>query len=430
MPPSASKPKSVSFLTRQGIMAFVRLAGSAPHPPWARLFGTPSFADFEGCSENKECLSENMNLRNISLDRRQKFRKVPDKFAFMQLERDEGGAVLDASEGGLRFETFAPVHQNGPVHFWFSFNLRDQSEGWGELVWTDAEKKSGGLRFLHLSEEARAQLREWMAEPPPRQVSDGASASRTVHDRTPNNLEASKLDAVAAFVSKAKPRPSTFLAAAEDSGGPNLLPPGFQNAAEQPLGLVPLETYLASKRKNLFLGMMLGICISATIAVAAFKYSNYHLQIQVEENLAAEARAASLVPEVQPPAPATPSISNSAAGDVFSTGNAKTGTSSSHASQTVPPSGSAALTPTSSQLRSNENASQKQQPRTPAQLWAAVHAGNSKAAVDLAELYIQGEGVPRNCMQARVLLLVASEKRNAYAIKRLQELDKSGCPGE
>jgi TPR repeat protein len=67
---------------------------------------------------------------------------------------------------------------------------------------------------------------------------------------------------------------------------------------------------------------------------------------------------------------------------------------------------------------------------TPEQLWVAVQAGNSKAAVTLAELYIKGEGVPQNCQQARILLLVASEKRNETAIKRLQELDKDKdtCP--
>jgi TPR repeat protein len=67
---------------------------------------------------------------------------------------------------------------------------------------------------------------------------------------------------------------------------------------------------------------------------------------------------------------------------------------------------------------------------TPQQLWTSVEAGNSKSAVALAELYINGEGVPQNCNQARVLLLVASEKRNAAAIKRLAELDKTGCPKE
>jgi hypothetical protein len=368
-----------------------------------------------------------MNLANASLDRRQKLRKVPGKLAFIQLERDEGGAVLDASEGGLRFETFAPVQQDGPVHFWFSLNLRDQIEAWGQLVWTDAAKKSGGLRFMHLSEEGRAQLREWMAEAPAGQDSDGTSASRAVSDRTPDTLAADKLDPVAAFVSKAKPRPS-FLAGGEDSGGSSA--PVFQNTPEQGLGLVPLQAYLASKRKHLLLGMMLGICISAIFAMAAFKYSNYRRQIQDEENLAAEARTASLGSAVHPPTPAAPAASNPAPGIPFSTGNPKKGASTGHASQTIEPSSSAAPVLTSVPSLSSENAKQKQHSQTPAQLWAAVQAGNSKAAVELAGLYIQGEVVPRNCMQARVLLLVASEKRNADAIKKLQELDKTGCPGE
>jgi TPR repeat protein len=65
----------------------------------------------------------------------------------------------------------------------------------------------------------------------------------------------------------------------------------------------------------------------------------------------------------------------------------------------------------------------------PNQLWGAVQAGDGNAAVELAELYIKGDGVPRNCQQARVLLLVASEKRNTAAIKRLHDLDKgTACP--
>src|SRR5258708_16704335 len=75
-------------------------------------------------------------------------------------------------------------------------------------------------------------------------------------------------------------------------------------------------------------------------------------------------------------------------------------------------------------------ANQKKASATPQQLWASVQAGNSTAATALAELYIKGEGVPQNCNQARVLLLVASEKRNAAAIRRLQEFDKTGCPAE
>ncbi len=65
---------------------------------------------------------------------------------------------------------------------------------------------------------------------------------------------------------------------------------------------------------------------------------------------------------------------------------------------------------------------------TPQQLWSAVQAGNMKAVVALAGLYTRGDGVPVNCEQARILLLVASEKNSGEASKKLQELDKGGCP--
>ncbi len=51
-----------------------------------------------------------------------------------------------------------------------------------------------------------------------------------------------------------------------------------------------------------------------------------------------------------------------------------------------------------------------------------------RAAVALTDFYLRGDGVSANCDQARVLLLVASEKRNARAIKELQELDMTGWP--
>ena len=88
----------------------------------------------------------------------------------------------------------------------------------------------------------------------------------------------------------------------------------------------------------------------------------------------------------------------------------------------------AARTPAKPAPETGAQASRPKNPVTPDQLWILVQAGNSTAAAALAELYIKGEGVPQSCAQARVLLLVASEKRNAAAIKRLAELDKGGCP--
>jgi len=60
-------------------------------------------------------------------------------------------------------------------------------------------------------------------------------------------------------------------------------------------------------------------------------------------------------------------------------------------------------------------------------LWSAVQKGNLTAETTLANLYIRGEGVPKNCDQARVLLSAASEKGSAEAKRKLAELNQTGC---
>jgi len=61
------------------------------------------------------------------------------------------------------------------------------------------------------------------------------------------------------------------------------------------------------------------------------------------------------------------------------------------------------------------------------QLWSAVGKGDASAEVALARLYITGDGVPRNCEQARVLLRAASRSGNTEAAQQLQQLKKSRC---
>jgi hypothetical protein len=59
-------------------------------------------------------------------------------------------------------------------------------------------------------------------------------------------------------------------------------------------------------------------------------------------------------------------------------------------------------------------------------LWKATAKGNPDAPVRLAGMYIKGEGVPRNCEQALVLLKTAAAKENARASTRLATLYNSG----
>lgn len=59
-------------------------------------------------------------------------------------------------------------------------------------------------------------------------------------------------------------------------------------------------------------------------------------------------------------------------------------------------------------------------------LWKATAKGNPEAPVRLADRYIKGDGVPRSCEQALVLLKTAATKENAAARNRLAALYTSG----
>jgi hypothetical protein len=59
-------------------------------------------------------------------------------------------------------------------------------------------------------------------------------------------------------------------------------------------------------------------------------------------------------------------------------------------------------------------------------LWKATAKGNPTAPVRLAAMYVKGEGVPRSCEQAIVLLKTAAEKENAPARNQLASMYGSG----
>jgi PilZ domain len=61
-------------------------------------------------------------------------------------------------------------------------------------------------------------------------------------------------------------------------------------------------------------------------------------------------------------------------------------------------------------------------------LWVAVGKGNSDAEVELANLYLRGEGgVRKNCEQARILLMAAQNNHNPQATEWLTRLRDYGC---
>ena len=465
-------------------------------------------------------------------NRRKFLRKVPDDIAFIQIERDEVGKVLNISEGGLSFNSVTPVPRNLPVYFWFSFNLKDRIEAMGEVTWTDISRTIGGLRFTQLSQANREIIQKWVSrlrkeepseeieaveeeipEPEeealvPQLVAVGEPEPfRAYRPATP--VKSNGLDRVARFVSKAraykpffsfegkiaeepKPAPAARLGAnalgapALGIEPPKLLPerpmfsmetgvapsmPSMPSVDAKPsslsssfsssfsfrgieslIELVPLQRHLSAKKRQLLCGVLLGIGISALVTLPALKFWNSRAHAEtirpaVTDSSALRSNAATQPPASEPAA-ATPAKPTYPVAGIFSDPNPvlpRKGTASSLASRSQLPASywkeirkePPKTTPVKAQKPSAGTSASSSASTTmdtksgmnPTQLWGAVQAGNSKAAVELAELYIKGDGVPQNCKQARVLLLAASEKRNTAAIKRLHELDKgAACP--
>ena len=60
-------------------------------------------------------------------------------------------------------------------------------------------------------------------------------------------------------------------------------------------------------------------------------------------------------------------------------------------------------------------------------LWKAVAKENSTATLLLSDLYLRGDGVPKSCDQARLLLDAAARKGATAAAERLRNLQAFGC---
>lgn len=108
-------------------------------------------------------------------ERRLSTRKTPKHFAYLSLPMNNGGIVVDVSEGGLGFRAIAPVEADGPIHLRFAIDSDTRISAVGELAWKDETGKIGGLRFTEISDEGREQIRVWAGRP-------NAVANQTAQD--------------------------------------------------------------------------------------------------------------------------------------------------------------------------------------------------------------------------------------------------------
>jgi TPR repeat protein len=61
-------------------------------------------------------------------------------------------------------------------------------------------------------------------------------------------------------------------------------------------------------------------------------------------------------------------------------------------------------------------------------LWKAVGKENPSAILLLSDMYLVGDGVPKSCDQARLLLNAAVRKNVPHAAQKFRNLQTAGCP--
>lgn len=325
----------------------------------------------------------------MNTDRRLQERKQPERMVFCKLGGDESGSVLNLSQDGLCFESLTPIEDRALRQLRLSIDLNGAIEATGQLAWIDSAKRTGGLRFLELSARAREQIRVWLSE------------TSTASSGTNRRASLGNLDEQA------------------DEGAVTEKPMICQEVSVPSTQLVPLERHRKQTLRQLLLGVLVGFGTGTAVIVSIFWYIG-GTKSKSPARPTASANRAVQSSEKQTQVSATQPVSSLSA--------------TPHPAKAGQPLGAnqTAVASASTASKTHSSSGQVQHPKkvsaTPEQLWSALKAGNMKAAVALADLYMRGEGVEVNCEQARILLLVASGKNNAEASKKLQELDKGGCP--
>ncbi|MBZ5702337.1 MAG: PilZ domain-containing protein [Acidobacteriia bacterium] len=337
-------------------------------------------------------------------ERRQKARR--EQLLYLELGPENGGVVLDLSESGIRFQAVSPLREGARVHFRIDLDETRHLEGYGQLAWTDETGRIAGLSFTELSDTVRRQIRGYLLQPA------GTRVAAIEDAKKPPGNKVERL-AVPEFLLESRP-----------PRNPWLDPENVGRAVRAML----LVTLVATLGVALFAGRReiggtlagLGGTIAQRASAwrtAAGKAPERPARATPVMNAGNGKRAADTPPAKEAP-PVTP-------------GNA--GSSVASAAPVLAPVpvpapvdiGEAEVTAAQQILRRGKEMG------NPAEavglLWAAVEKGNTHAELLLADLYLQGLGVAKNCDQARVLLTAAAKKYKE-AREQLALLDETGCP--
>lgn len=377
-------------------------------------------------------------------------RKRPSGISYFEFEAGSGGIVLDASEKGLGFQAADAVHQLGPSRIWISPRPEERIELTGDVVWTDTSKKTGGVRFIETGGDSSKKIRNWLGSqeseaslpsqefPLPAWATQALGDLRheTRHDANPRSPATARVKTEVAVQRPVELHPIPGLPALFTSSMP-----------WQPQDSQTSEGRIAYRIATGFLIVVLAV--AGVVLVDMFRpevgESLIHLGERIHGSAKLQPQNSSPLPgSAQVPAPASPineakpdEVQTEAKPDTVQKKNSGDSDKPLDSSgQADPPASSLVIPRITATLKEAPNLSPYRRPTNPRQdrsaeatrLWSAVASGDSSAEVELARLYLTGEGVARNCLQASVLLRAAAKGGSVEARQQLKKLRSQGCP--
>src|SRR5215470_1115253 len=201
-------------------------------------------------------------------------RKPLAKFGFIQISGDDGGQILNISNEGLCFQTFAPIGNAKNLQFWFSLNMRDRIEANGQVAWLDAETKVGGLRFQNLTERAMKHIRTYATGARNEDSCERGSffaATLAKQNTALPSTQSGRSQAEASASPVVGTRDSQFYRPADHSTQTR----SMESSHVESTDLISLQRHLAVCRKRLILGFLLGVLASSGLGLLLFSYTGY-----------------------------------------------------------------------------------------------------------------------------------------------------------
>jgi TPR repeat protein len=113
----------------------------------------------------------------MSSERRVHARRTLYSPEYLDMGADNGGVVVNLSEGGLGFQAIGPVSPDSEIALSFSLGPAYRIDVNARVVWVGAQGKLGGAVFGPLSKDSRSLIHEWLSTPSEYELETGAPAS-------------------------------------------------------------------------------------------------------------------------------------------------------------------------------------------------------------------------------------------------------------